>query len=365
MRFVVLASGSKGNAIVVQGGGTTLLIDCGLSAKALRGRLYEAGLDFPNLTALLLTHGHGDHVKGAGRVAGGMRLRTYATPETVRFLARGGGLMHHVPIERDARFQVGALHVQAFPTLHDAPGSVGYVVEHEGARIGFCTDLGAASPPVEAALQNCDTLYLEFNHDLEMLRNGPYPPALVRRVSSDLGHLSNDQAAELLARLYSPRLHRVLLAHLSETNNTASLALDAAHRALGDIRGVDISIAPQHETSRWFEVQAGGKVVSESAAGDKAGAPSSVVFTANESIDNAATAGHRGRGGRTNAAPPLRHASVASADEMPAARTDAVRARRRENAKTGLRSKAGPSDSPAKNSIAVVRQLQLFGGSSE
>lgn len=313
MRFVVLASGSKGNAIVVQGGGTTLLIDCGLTPKALRSRLYEVGLELSDLHALLLTHGHGDHVKGAGRVAGAMRLRTYATQETARFLARGGGLTHHVPIHRDAHFEVGALRIQAFPTLHDAPGSVGYVVEHEGARVGFCTDLGAPSPEVETALQNCDSLYLEFNHDLDMLRTGPYPPALVRRVSSNLGHLSNEQAAELLAKLCSPRLHRVLLAHLSETNNIPSLALDAAQRAIGDAR-IDLRVAPQHETSRWFEVQSGG----------------------------ASQAPQVRPPAKVRVSPPLRAAT----------RTTPV-----------TKPRTASMSSP--RSIAVVRQLQLFGGGPE
>ena len=364
MRVVVLASGSKGNAIVVQGGGTTLLIDCGLTAKALRGRLYEVGLEFSHLDALLLTHGHGDHVKGAGRVAGGMRLRTYATPETVRFLARGGGLMHHVPIARDERFKVGALWVQAFPTLHDAPGSVGYVVEHEGARIGFCTDLGAASPPVEAALQNCDTLYLEFNHDLEMLRSGPYPPALVRRVSSDLGHLSNDQAAALLTKLYSPRLHRVLLAHLSETNNTVSLALDAAHRALGDAR-VDISVAPQHETSRWFDIEAGGQVLPDADVGRVTGVASSSSSPKTDPHISTASAATQERNSRVVSAASRQRSVMPPAGEATAVHSGPATSPRRTPLRSGGRAEQSASRNSSPTSIAVVRQLQLFGGTSD
>lgn len=324
MRFVVLASGSKGNALLVEGGGVKVLVDCGLTPKALRSRLYEAGRALTDLDALLVTHGHGDHVKGAGRLAGALRLRTYATAQTARFLARGGGLTNHVPISQDARFQVGRLSVHAFATPHDAPGSVGYVLDDGHARLGICTDLGHPDPAVARALEGCDTLYLEFNHDRDMLQRGPYPPALKRRITSGRGHLSNEQAAELLELARTPRLTRLLLAHLSETNNTPRLALDAA-RAVVDERDVEMIVAPQHAPSRWFQVREGG-------------AP---------------------------AATPPERASVRPADKVPPIRYGSTGLAPPARAPASLRSGPVRQRSVAVTSVAVTRQLGLFGGGTD
>lgn len=253
MQFCVLASGSKGNALLVRKGKTCVLIDCGLSLRDLRRRLQTLDLEIYDLTALVITHGHSDHVRAAHSLAGPMRLRSYATIQTRNHLAARQGLANWVQICPDTPFQIGDLQFLPFSTPHDIAGSVGFVVEAEGVRLGLCTDLGEPAAVVASKLQGCDTLYLEFNYDDEMLLHGPYPQRLKRRVRSSRGHLSNVQGAALLKETLSPNTQRVILAHLSETNNTISLATAAAKAVVG-ARAVEIQVAPQHEPGTWVEV---------------------------------------------------------------------------------------------------------------
>lgn len=214
----------------------------------------DVGCELTQLKALLITHGHGDHVKGARKLSSGMNLLTYATDDTVAFCARRAGLVNHARVTPGVPFKIGrTLTVTAFSTPHDAKGSVGYVLDDGHAKLGFCTDLGAPDTDVIAALRDVDALYLEFNHDLQMLQHGPYPAHLKRRVASRYGHLSNDDAARILRASKSKRLRRVVMAHLSEVNNTPRLALEAAANAVGD-DPIALQVAPQHAPSVWFPV---------------------------------------------------------------------------------------------------------------
>jgi phosphoribosyl 1,2-cyclic phosphodiesterase len=253
MRLAVLASGSKGNALLVEHSGTRLLVDCGLSPKRLRKRLKEVGRELADLHGIVLTHSHGDHASGAARVAGPFRLRVYATRATRDATARRGGLPNFVPVDPGVDFELGSISLKAFDVPHDAAGAVGYVLEADGERLGICTDIGHPTTEAALALRGLDALYLEFNHDKRMLQEGPYTPFLKRRVAGDLGHLSNEQAAELLERAYTPRLKQVLLAHLSEVNNTPSLAIKAAKRVLRGT-GVRLQVAPQHHSLSFIDV---------------------------------------------------------------------------------------------------------------
>lgn len=253
MRFSVLGSGSKGNAVVVDGGGVRVLFDCGFTVKALRGRLRPLDLELTDITAVAITHGHGDHIKGASALAGAMRKLVYTTFGTHKMIARKGGVTNWAEIEPDAAFSIGGLSVTPFKTPHDAPGSVGFIVDDGDSRLGLCTDLGEPTDDIAAALTTCDALYLEFNHDLDMLRDGPYPDRLKRRIAGGYGHLSNTQAAQLLEDGRGPGLRRVVLAHLSEVNNTPQKALAAA-REVTDGSGISLGVAPQHHPSGWLTV---------------------------------------------------------------------------------------------------------------
>jgi len=257
MQFAVLSSGSKGNAILVEGGGARILVDCGLQPKVLRERLHEVGRSLPQIDALVVTHGHADHVAGARILAGAFRLLTYATHRTHKFLGRTGGVTHLAPITAGESFRIGALEIAPFATPHDAPGSVGFVFSDGDARLGVCTDLGHVTPTVTNALQDLDALYLEFNHDIDMLRNGPYPLPLKRRIASPLGHLSNDDARVLLDDVFHARMKHLVLAHLSETNNTPDRARASA-RTVVDGSDAALFIAPQHHAMSFVDVQRRG-----------------------------------------------------------------------------------------------------------
>jgi phosphoribosyl 1,2-cyclic phosphodiesterase len=263
LRFAVLGSGSKGNATVVRGGGKTILVDCGYSAREMRRRLAPLDVELSEVDALFITHGHGDHIKGVKAVASAMKKVVYATEGTHLFAHRSGGMPNLSPIVSGQVIELGGLSVRAFGTPHDAPGSLGFTVDDGRDKLGICSDLGKSTDAVEEALSRCHGLILEFNHDPDMLRNGPYPERLKRRVASDVGHLSNGQAAQILHRVRGPRLTRVLLAHLSEVNNTPNLALAAARQVLGKEadESIEVAVAPQHHPTGWLRVRRRGAVV--------------------------------------------------------------------------------------------------------
>lgn len=309
VRFTVLASGSKGNSAVLEAGSTRLLLDAGLSARELCRRMLTAGVEPTTLDAILITHEHSDHVRGLGALARRLGIPVYLTEATHREWQR---IVNPAPrqtyaqwmqarrakaaeaaeaaevvaalaaeasepdLERDsgpdpgpdlgpdpARLPeiqyvrpgeplvLGDFKVDPFTIPHDAADPVAYVFRAEGVRIAVATDLGYIPPNVAAQLQNCDALMLESNHDLEMLRDGPYPWSVKQRVLSRVGHLSNDAAAEFLEQCWDGRAGCVVLAHLSESNNLPELARMAAERALAShsdrLAGRRLLLAGQHE----------------------------------------------------------------------------------------------------------------------
>ncbi|MCA1988089.1 MAG: MBL fold metallo-hydrolase, partial [Desulfarculus sp.] len=209
LRFCLLASGSRGNAILVQAGSEAVLVDCGLSGRELMGRLERAGLDHRRLKAIIVTHEHRDHVAGVGVVARKLRLPVLATPATLAACPSLGPVRHQA-IRAGETFHLGALTIQPFAIPHDAADPVGLVIANGAARLGLATDLGQALKLVEARLSGCQALILEHNHDPQMLADGPYPPWLKQRVRSRHGHLSNQQGSELLAAVHSGELRQVV-----------------------------------------------------------------------------------------------------------------------------------------------------------
>jgi phosphoribosyl 1,2-cyclic phosphodiesterase len=339
VRFTVLASGSRGNATVVSGGRTRILVDCGLSCRELFRRMKLMDEEPERLDAILITHEHSDHVGGLAVTARKLNIPVYFTEGTHRAWMRwlsprkqmsykqwleqmrqqaaerqaeavaaaeegeadesdlvedsGEVSEEHsagakAPIDNAAStarlkscpdieqesptepapakdptwlpavefftagepFEIGDIHVSPFTTPHDAADPVGFVFGAEGVRMGFATDLGYISPNVKAQLQDLDLLLLESNHDLEMLKDGPYPWAVKQRVMSRVGHLSNEAAAAFLEDGYDGQAAYVILAHLSESNNLPELARVTAERALNGRASLianRLLLAMQHE----------------------------------------------------------------------------------------------------------------------
>lgn len=229
MRVCCLGSGSAGNSLLVEAGGTRVLVDAGFSARDLETRLASIDLVPEALDGILLTHDHGDHTRGAGVFSRKHGTPLYVTERTrlaCRALFRGDERTVDYRVARP--FTIGTLRVDPFPTVHDAADPVGIALVDlaTGARLGVATDLGRPTAGVQHALSGCDFLVMEANHDEVMLRVGPYPWSVQARIASSHGHLSNRSAARFASDLVHPRLAGVLLAHLSVECNDPALARD-------------------------------------------------------------------------------------------------------------------------------------------
>jgi len=238
LRVVPLGSGSGGNATLVELGGARVLVDAGLSARTLARRLVALGVEPGSLDGVLLSHEHGDHARGAEGFSKRFGVPVHAASETLRALDLSHvHLAAWAPFVPGEPFEVRGIRVDPFPVPHDAARPVGFVLARDGRRVGVATDLGHATTLVIERLRGCDVLVIESNYDPTMLRDGPYPWALKQRVGGRTGHLSNVEAAELLSDVVDDRLKAVVLAHLSEHNNTPALARRTAAAALARTPG--------------------------------------------------------------------------------------------------------------------------------
>jgi len=253
VRFASLGSGSRGNATLIQAGSGCLLVDCGYSVREFEARCAELAVEPAAIDAILVTHEHGDHLRGVGALARKYRLPVWMTPGTCR-AGRCGVLPElHLFSTHGASFRLAGIEVTPFPVPHDAREPAQFLFSHGGRRVGLLTDTGTITPHVAARLDGVDALLLECNHDEEMLRTGPYPPSLQARVGGDFGHLSNRQAAELLTRLDSARLQHLVLGHLSEKNNHPELAIAAVLEQREGLEPV-VSVLRQEGCSGWFSL---------------------------------------------------------------------------------------------------------------
>lgn len=236
LRVTVLGSGSRGNSVLVESQDTTILIDAGFNPRALTKRLALASRRPEDVQALLLTHEHTDHACGAAAACARFKWPLHATSGTLSNLpdatTLAGGVMHAVSAH--TAFVVGGMSIVATPVPHDATEAVALVITDNasGCRVGVATDLGHVPASMPAHFERLDVLVVESNHDERMLAEGPYPWMLKRRIGSQLGHLSNRQAAAFIAQCVHRGLKSVVLAHLSETNNTPDVAVLAAMTAL-------------------------------------------------------------------------------------------------------------------------------------
>lgn len=250
LRFASLGSGSRGNATLIQSAGTLVLVDCGFPARELTRRCEALGVDPARIDAILVTHEHGDHIRGVGAVARRYKLPVWMTHGTARAHDCGELPERRLFGSHDGAFDLGDLRVTPVAVPHDAREPCQYVFASGGLRCGLATDLGSLTPAVIAALDGVDALLLECNHDPRMLANGPYPPSLQARVGGNYGHLANRQAAELLASIDHPRLRHLVAAHLSEKNNTPQLAREAV-QGVADF-GERLNLLQQDVGSDWF-----------------------------------------------------------------------------------------------------------------
>lgn len=256
MKFCVLGSGSRGNCLYVESGSTAILIDGGFSGKEIANRLALIGRDISCLKAVFVTHEHHDHISGVGVISRRCRVPVFANQGTFR--GAGKGLQK---LFRYEEFETGDitvfedLQVRSFAVSHDTADPVGFVIDNGKARLGLCTDTGIGSRLISRRLSNCDGLVLEFNHDPQMLKNGPYPQSLKQRVKSSHGHLSNGDGAGLLETVLHERLHHIVLAHLSETNNLPEIAYTSAEKAIrGRLDRAALSISEQQIPTRLFDL---------------------------------------------------------------------------------------------------------------
>ncbi len=254
LKFASLGSGSRGNATLIQAGDTCLLLDNGFSLRELESRLARLDLHAEEIDAVLVTHEHGDHIKGVGPLARKYRMPVWMTHGTWRNAPCGEVPELRLFGTHTPAFTIGDIEVAPFAVPHDAREPSQFVFSHQRLKFGVLTDAGSFTPHVVAAICDVDALLLECNHDLQMLRDGPYPPRLQQRVGGNYGHLSNGQAAQLLSQIDHGKLQHLLAGHLSEKNNCPDLvrqSLEAVCQTLSE----RISLLHQDGGDGWFALQ--------------------------------------------------------------------------------------------------------------
>jgi len=245
----------------VESGETAVLVDAGLSMRKLKEAAAQLDRCLEQLDAIVVTHEHRDHTCGLGVLSRKYNLPVYATEATWTALDGQLGRIDEnncCLLEPGEKLEIGELALEAFSTSHDAGDPVGYIFYNHRATAGIMTDTGYVSRGMAKKLMDCELLVFEANHDREMLRNGPYPWYLKKRILSDYGHLANDTAGDVLARLWGGRQQGVLLAHLSQENNTPQKARQTVAEYLqqqGIIPGDEVwlEVAPASTPSAWLE----------------------------------------------------------------------------------------------------------------
>lgn len=268
LTFATLASGSGGNAALVSCGRTHVLLDAGISARRLTTGMRALGVAPEELSAVLITHEHQDHIAGLAVLTKRLQVPILASGPTCQAVSSRG--LQVQPLlryqEPGTGVQVGELWVESFSTPHDAAGSVGYSIAGAGCRMVLCTDLGHITREVRQAVEGCDLLVCETNHDEEWLRSGPYPYYLKARILGDRGHLCNEAGAELAALGACSGARTLVLAHLSAENNTPARAREVVCRRLRSAgcdpeRDVALSVAPRSEPGPVYRLERGRDTV--------------------------------------------------------------------------------------------------------
>ena len=244
MKLVTLASGSRGNCALLSDGSAHILIDAGISARRIRENLDACGLKISELSAILISHEHSDHISGLKTLLKYNKIPVFA-PRTVSraiacTIAGVEASLHEISTEDD--FMLGSLQISAFPTMHDTAQSVGYRISGSSV-FALATDTGCVTTELYGGLKGADCVLIECNHDLDMLKYGTYPVYLKRRILADTGHLSNDACAALAKDLALEGTKNIILGHLSRENNTPQKAFAAVSQAIAGL-GATLSVAP-------------------------------------------------------------------------------------------------------------------------
>lgn len=254
MRFASLGSGSEGNALLVEVAQTRVLLDCGFGLQDSIARLAKLGISPAQLSGIIVTHEHGDHISGVAKLARKFNLKVWLTHGTLHACPKAFANVAQLhEIDAHSVFEIDDLQLHPYPVPHDAAEPVQYVLCDGARRLGVLTDVGCSTPHIEAMLSGCNALVLECNHDSELLECGDYPYSLKQRVGGRLGHLNNQQAAALLAKLDNSRLQHLVAAHLSHKNNTPALATHSLSQVLNCAPDW-IGIATQAEGFTWREI---------------------------------------------------------------------------------------------------------------
>lgn len=255
--FLSLVSGSSGNCSLISDGKTTILVDCGLSCKKLEEALEKAKVDPKDISAMLITHEHSDHIKGAGIVSRKYNLPIFATLKTHEYMNLGKVESCHIEyVSPDVDIEIGSIGVRPFSIPHDAVDPVGYNFFFGEKKLSLATDIGKMNDNVMEHLKGSLAVLLESNHDINMLQNGRYPAYLKRRILGDFGHLSNADAAKCVLELVKTGTSHIMLGHLSQENNTPTAAYTTTKSYLeenGVILDKDatLSVASRFEVSRF------------------------------------------------------------------------------------------------------------------
>ena len=256
MRFASLGSGSRGNSTIVDSGKTTLMIDCGFSGREVERRLSKLDCSVEQLDAILVTHEHSDHISGVVSLADKFDIAVYATHGTVRASSLSA-VSHLVRFNAGEQFFIGDILVQSVSVPHDALEACQYTLSVEESTLGILTDLGFVTKHVEAVFKCCDSLILEFNHDQNLLQNGPYPAKLKNRISGEMGHLSNIQAANFVTKIVRDGFN-LMVAHVSEKNNTREIIMKSLE-FVNHLPSCEVFFAEQDVVSGWLGVSKQGK----------------------------------------------------------------------------------------------------------
>lgn len=251
MQFSVLGSGSRGNCVYIEEGKTGILIDNGFSGKEIERRLLTICRSLENISAICITHEHNDHIAGVGVLSRRCKVPVYANYGTIKGAEKKIGKLHKlIEFSTGDDLYINDIQVRSYRVSHDTADPVGFVASNGHEYLGYCTDTGKVTKLMELRLARCHGLILEFNHNLDMLKNGPYPLMLQQRVRSSQGHLSNEDAADFLQRLMHRQLKVAVLAHLSETNNSPVLASKAASPCFTGEYTAKMLIAEQQSPTR-------------------------------------------------------------------------------------------------------------------